>query len=80
MQLGAGENRLQARLERRDLEGAFVNLFFAAQGHSIAIHVTNRGAAQLSGAEMQALGFDADQAVILPPGPLARTGQELAAQ
>ena len=80
MQLGAGENRLQARLERRHLEGAFVNLFFAAQGHSIAMHVTNSGAAHLSGDEMQALGFDADQAVILPPGPLARTGQELAAQ
>jgi spermidine/putrescine transport system ATP-binding protein len=80
MQLGAGENRLHAQLQRRDLEGAFVNLFFDAQGHTIALHLTNSGAAQLSGDATHALGFAADQAVILPLGPLARTGQELAAQ
>ena len=80
MQLGAGENRLHAHLQRRDLEGAFVNLFFDAQGHTIALHLTNSGAAQLSGDATHALGFAANQAVILPLGPLARTGQELAAQ
>ncbi|MBR9839945.1 MAG: ABC transporter ATP-binding protein [Rhodobacteraceae bacterium] len=76
-----GENRIAARLVRRDLEGAFLNLFFEAKGVELAVHVTNDGAApEVSGDAPVMLGFAAKQAVILPTGPLARTGQELAAQ
>ncbi|MCR8549742.1 ABC transporter ATP-binding protein [Salipiger sp. P9] len=78
---GHAENRLSARLRRRDLEGAFLNLFFEAQGVELAVHVTNDGRAPVvAGDEIMGLGFASDQAVILPAGPLARTGQELAAQ
>lgn len=79
MVLGAGENSLAARLVRRDLEGAFVNLFFDAGGDEIAVHVTNTGRSNLPDGHAT-LSFAADRAVILPEGPLARTGQELAAQ
>jgi len=81
MALGAGENSFDARLVRRDLEGAFVNLFFDAGGQEVAVHVTNSGArigADTDGA--QPVSFAAARAVALPAGALARTGQELAAQ
>ncbi|MGR3378715.1 ABC transporter ATP-binding protein [Salipiger abyssi] len=78
---GHAENRLSARLKRRDLEGAFLNLFFEAQGVELSVHVTNDGRApDLSGQDLTGLGFSAERAVILPAGPLARTGSELAAQ
>ncbi|MBY6005421.1 ABC transporter ATP-binding protein [Salipiger bermudensis] len=81
MTIGGGENGLEAQLQRRDLEGAFLNLFFDAQGSEIAVHVTNDGhAPELQGAAAMRLGFAPEQAVILPRGALARTGQELAAQ
>ncbi len=78
---GHGENRLTARLVRRDLEGAFLNLFFEAGGTELAVHVTNDGRQAGLGDEGPVpLGFAHDQAVVLPAGPLARTGSELAAQ
>ena len=36
-------NRLSARLERRDLEGPFMNLFMRAGDQPISLHVTNTG-------------------------------------
>ncbi|MCA0961191.1 ABC transporter ATP-binding protein [Salipiger bermudensis] len=81
MRIGGDENRFEAHLVRRDLEGAFLNLFFDARGTEIAVHVTNDGhAPELHDAAPMPLGFAAAQAVILPRGALARTGQELAAQ
>ncbi|GGG87010.1 spermidine/putrescine import ATP-binding protein PotA [Salipiger pallidus] len=75
------ENRIEARLVRRDLEGAFLNLFFDAGGTEIAVHVTNDAKAPaLVVGDTLALGFAPDAAVVLPAGALARTGQELAAQ
>ena len=80
MLLGHGENQLLARMRRRDLEGAFLNLFFDAQGTELAVHITNDGQVQVPSEGDTKIGFHAESAVILPSGPLARTGQELAAQ
>jgi len=57
MRLGAGENALTAQATRRDLEGAFVNLFFEAGGAEIAVHMTNAGAAEFSGLEIEGTAF-----------------------
>ena len=80
MRLDCAENGLVARLLRRDLEGAFLNLYFDAQRVELAVHVTNDGQTQIPSGEAAEIGFQAANAVILPAGPLARTGQELAAQ
>ncbi|GHG84475.1 ABC transporter ATP-binding protein [Pseudodonghicola xiamenensis] len=81
MRIGHGENAMAAQLLRRDLEGAFLNLFFHAAGHELAVHVTNDGSRpDMAPGEEHRLGFAAAAAVVLPEGPLARTGQELAAQ
>lgn len=80
MRLGYGENGLVARLLRRDLEGAFLNLFFDAQGIELAVHVTNDGQTRIPADQATEIGFPAASAVILPAGPLARTGREMAAQ
>lgn len=81
MKLGAGQNRLGARLTRRDLEGAFLNLFFAGNGTEIAVHVTNDGQVpQIPADQDTVIGFDIAQATVLAKGRLARTGRELAAQ
>lgn len=80
MRLGSAENGLVARLLRRDLEGAFLNLFFDAQGIELAVHITNDGQVQVPADGAAEIGFRAGSAVILPSGPLARTGQEMAAQ
>jgi len=78
MPAGGADNRVQAQMTRRDLEGAFVNLFFEAGGAEIAVHLTNSGdgGASLSGQQM--LGFQAADAQALPAGALAQTGKELA--
>jgi spermidine/putrescine transport system ATP-binding protein len=75
-----GANRIEARLVRRDLEGPFVNLFFDAAGREIAVHHPNDArAAAVIGADRHILSFGADQALLLPEGPMASTGRELAA-
>jgi spermidine/putrescine transport system ATP-binding protein len=75
------DNALTTRLVRRDLEGPFVNLFLATQsGAEVAMHIPNTNdAASIAGAEMM-IGFAQEAATILPLGPVARTGQDIAAQ
>ena len=80
MQMGHSENNMSARLLRRDLEGAFLNLFFDAEGVELAVHVTNDGRAPVPGDGLAGIGFRAESATILPAGALARTGREMAAQ
>ncbi|MBN2907689.1 MAG: ABC transporter ATP-binding protein [Rhodobacteraceae bacterium] len=77
VRLGAGGNRIDGHLTRRDLEGPFVNLFFDAGGEEIAVHMTNTGALPHDLGESVALGFEPADALVLPEGPLAATGQEL---
>ncbi|WP_121065962.1 ABC transporter ATP-binding protein [Chachezhania antarctica] len=84
LRMGAGQNRLTGTLVRRDLEGAFVNLFFDVAGHSLTMHQTNTGAAMGSHVvplnDTVDLGFDATDAVVLPESAMARTGREMAGQ
>jgi spermidine/putrescine transport system ATP-binding protein len=74
-------NALDATLERRDLEGAFINLQMRAgtNGSSapIAMHMTNTGAPLMVTAEKSAkIGFPCEAAIVLPEGQLAKTGRE----
>ncbi len=70
-------NLLTAEVQRRDLEGPFVNVFLNAGGREIAMHLTNTGDAgrALSGA--QTIGFRCENAIVLPSGPLAKTGKDM---
>ncbi len=80
MALGLDENAVPVTLVRRDLEGPFVALHFrAGDGHSLSLHRTNLGGVEVIGNAMT-LGFRAADALVLPEGTLAETGQELAAQ
>ena len=74
-------NALDATLERRDLEGAFINLQMraGANGSSapIAMHMTNTGLPlNLSPQKPARIGFACEAAVVLPEGQLAKTGRE----
>ncbi|GMG83616.1 hypothetical protein LNKW23_28290 [Paralimibaculum aggregatum] len=73
---GSYGNELEAELERRDLEGPFVNLVMRAGDRQIAMHVRNEGGDPPSG--RQRIGFPCERAVVLPEGELARTGSEMA--
>jgi spermidine/putrescine transport system ATP-binding protein len=66
MRIAGGENRLPARLVRRDLEGPFVNLFFAAGEETVAVHLTNRTGIAAAAETAQTVGFDAAEALLLP--------------
>ncbi|MEH6647290.1 TOBE domain-containing protein [Sulfitobacter sp.] len=77
MGLEPANNMLSARVLRRDLEGPFVNLLMASEtGAEVAMYVPNTGQIR---AEMQ-VGFAPEMATILPLGPVARNGQDIAAQ
>ena len=74
-------NQLDAKLVRRDLEGAFINLQMRAEnangGQSIAMHLTNTGEPiHVSPEENSRIGFACETAIVLPKGQLARTGRE----
>lgn len=75
------ENRLLTQLVRRNLEGPFVNLFMATKsGASVAMHVPNTVQTVPDiGTEVR-IGFSSATATILPLGPVARTGQDIAAE
>lgn len=83
-QVGFGprfSNRFDARLIRRDLEGAFVNYRMQTpNGAQLSLHQTNTGAAHVAPGETCQIGFDSVAAIVLPDGPVARTGAEVAAQ
>ncbi|MEL7014351.1 MAG: ABC transporter ATP-binding protein, partial [Pseudomonadota bacterium] len=81
MQISAGSNQLPVTLERRDLEGAFINMFLRTEtGGELSMSLPNAGAAGNT-TKIERIGFDRDSAVVLPDGPLAKTGrEELAAQ
>jgi len=65
-------NRITARLQRRDLEGALINLYLDAGGQSIHVNLHNTGDAGLGMEGEHALVFAPDDAVVMRPGPMAR--------
>ena len=70
-------NQLSATVERRDLEGPFVNLFLDAGGCEVSMHLTNSGAAGRDLTGEQQIRFRCENAMVLPRGPLAKTGREM---
>ena len=70
-------NSITVTVERRDLEGAYVNLFLKANGCEMSMHLTNSGAAGRDLSGEQRVGFRREHAVVLPVGPLAKTGKEM---
>ena len=77
----AAENVLHTQLLRRDLEGPFVNLFMATHsGASVAMHVPNTAETAPDMGTDVTIGFSSATATILPLGPVARTGQDIAAE
>jgi spermidine/putrescine transport system ATP-binding protein len=83
-QVGFGarfNNCFDARLLRRDLEGAFVNYQIeTSTGAHLSLHQTNTGAVPVTVGEPCHVGFDSGAGLLLPEGPVARTGAEVAAQ
>ncbi len=81
LQIGANTlvNRIDATLERRDLEGAFLSLHLraTATGQSLSAQMVNDGASLPQGATT--VGFLPEAALVLPEGPVAKTGREQAA-
>ena len=75
------QNFIKATLTRRDLEGAYVNLFLQASGEEIVLHLTK--SADLSSLNIiddqseHIISFGSRDALILPEGELAATGKEL---
>ncbi|GGE92812.1 ABC transporter ATP-binding protein [Stappia taiwanensis] len=68
----ARDNRLPATIERRDLEGPFVNLHCRAGETSLMIHLPNSGESGPDLAGEAELGFQIADAVVMPAGDLAR--------
>jgi spermidine/putrescine transport system ATP-binding protein len=65
-------NSLSAILRRRDLEGPFVTLTLEAEGQEISLHLTNGGEGLAEIGSPHLVGFAAKDAIVLPPGELAR--------
>ncbi len=81
MLIDTAENKMTATLERRDLEGPFVNMVMRTHtGATVTVYLPNTGATSIN-TDGVPLGFRAESAVVLPEGSLARTGtEEMAAQ
>lgn len=74
-------NEIEAKLVRRDLEGAFINLQMVAGENNgeipVAMHMTNTGVPiEIEPNDTTKLGFSCDSAIVLPKGKLANTGRE----
>jgi len=61
------DNSFPATFERRDLEGAFVNLFFKAGDRDFIVHEANLGR-QVNADGPLTVGFNAADAVVMRPG------------
>ena len=67
-----GGNRLTARIERRDLEGPFINLFMRAGGNqALIMHLTNSGEEWRSMEGEVDVAFSTGDAIVLRAGELA---------
>jgi len=65
------DNKLSARFQRRDLEGAFVNLYFQLGERNIVVHQPNLGShGDLAGEGDTTIGFQAHDALVMRAGDL----------
>lgn len=77
----AGTNHFSVTLERRSLEGAFLTFETRTQsGARIVLHQTNTGLASHPVDHTLKVSFAPETAVVLPDGPVASTGSEMAAE
>jgi spermidine/putrescine transport system ATP-binding protein len=74
----AADNLIAATVSGRALEGPFITLHLSAAGGAITLHQPNTGPAGRDPGGAQTIGFSAHDALALPKGALAKTGQELA--
>ncbi len=65
-------NAIEAVVERRDLEGPFVNLFVRSGSQSLSLHLTNSGTAGQEFTGTQTIGFERGDATVMAAGELAR--------
>jgi len=68
----ANLNTLSAEVERRDLEGPFVNLFLRAGDQRLSLHLTNSGDAGRAFTGTQTIGFAPEDAVVMRAGEMGR--------
>lgn len=66
------QNTMNAKLERRDLEGPFINLHMRTGDQSVAVHVTNTDDSHYLNLDEHSLWFSAEDAVVMAQGELAR--------
>ena len=65
-------NQIEAQIERRDLEGPFVNLHARTAGLPISVHMTNDSGLPSDLTGTHRLGFASDDALVMRSGELAR--------
>ncbi len=65
------ENHIEVTYQRRDLEGAFVNLHFENGEDAFSVHQTNVDLGSHGAGDKCVIGFDVDAGMILPAGELA---------
>ncbi|MFK5977398.1 MAG: ABC transporter ATP-binding protein [Rhizobiaceae bacterium] len=65
------DNAIDVIYERRDLEGAFVNLHFQKGDVNFSVHQTNVNLKAHEAGDSCSIGFDASAGMILPAGELA---------
>lgn len=65
-------NRISARLSRRDIEGALINLYLDAAGQNIHVNLHNSGQSEMGAKPEQMLYFGQNDTVVMRPGAVAR--------
>ncbi|HEX2525911.1 MAG TPA: ABC transporter ATP-binding protein [Geminicoccus sp.] len=70
----AVDNRVDTKVIRLDLEGAYANIVAEGPGRELSVHLTNQGDLSATGpGGLVTIGFDKHAALILPQGQLARS-------
>lgn len=68
------DNRVDTRVIRLDLEGAYANIVAEGPGRELSVHLTNQGDLSATGpGGLISIGFDKNAALILPHGQLAKS-------
>lgn len=71
---GPTDNRIDTRVIRLDLEGAYTNIVAEGPGRELSVHLTNLGElGDTAEGEPVTIGFDAAAALVLPEGRLAQS-------
>jgi spermidine/putrescine transport system ATP-binding protein len=67
------DNRVDTRVVRLDLEGAYTNIVTEGPGRELSVHLTNQGSfGNAAEGSLVTIGFDKSAALVLPDGRLAK--------